>query len=412
MSHESPGRTSARSDLQPGAGRRVLAGSAVGIAFGSVPFFTAGFPVLAAAWKAGEGWTDASIARAASGFLLMQIIAAPLTGALLDRFGTRRVASVSIVLFALALLGLAHDRSQAGLVLVFGLMGLTTAGTNVIAYARAIALHFDRRRGLSLGFASAAQAVGVIIIPNLARLLAARHGWRLVPETLAVVELVLCLPAVGLLVRGGAAPLARTETGSFGAILGSGRFALLAAGAFFQGFALYAILPNLALVVSQAHLSAPLLALCTSAAGVCFLVGRLATGALLDRFEARLVGPAIAGVLACSLLCFAGAHSAPAAFAGGCLMGLAGGGETDLLPYAASRYFGGDRVGRSYGALLVTFFAGAAAGPVGFVAAASALGVASALAALACLQVLPALLLRFLPAYPGRAAEPEVRPAA
>ena len=406
MSHGSTGSAKGDEkggDEKGGEGKgqaRVLAGSAIGIAFGSVPFFVAGFPILAGAFKASEHWTGALIADAASLFLLMQIAAAPLTGALLDRFGTRRVASVSIVLFAAALLFLASVRTQASLLVTFGFIGLSTAGTNVIAYARAITLRFGRRRGMTLGFASAAQAVGVIAIPTAARLLIGSHGWPWALTALAAVEIAVCLPAAAWLLPAPVRAPAHTRATPFGAILRLPTFRLLGAGAFVQGLTYYAVLPNLGLVVSRANLSASMLALCTSLAGLCFLAGRLATGVLLDRLPARAIGPAIAAVAACSLGLFALARTPAAALVAGCLLGLAGGGETDLMPYAAGRYAGTGGVSRGYGVLLVAFFAGAAAGPVGLVHASSLVGLGPALGTLAVLQLVPALLLGRLLPYP------------
>ena len=148
-------------------GWNVVVGSGVGIGFGSVPFFAAGFALLASAMAKDFGWTQPDVAKAASIYLLAQTVAYPLCGWPLDRWGSRRFACVSIVLFAVSLLILSRlNDSLLQLYGAFALMGLIAAGTNVVSYARAIALWFNRRRGLALGLAASGQAVGSFVHPD------------------------------------------------------------------------------------------------------------------------------------------------------------------------------------------------------------------------------------------------------
>jgi len=81
-------------------GWNVVIGSGVGIGFGSVPFFASGFALLAAAMAKDFSWTQSDVAQAASIYLLLQTVAYPLCGWPLDRWGSRKFASLSIVLFA------------------------------------------------------------------------------------------------------------------------------------------------------------------------------------------------------------------------------------------------------------------------------------------------------------------------
>ncbi len=147
-------------------GWKVVIGSGIGIGSGSVPFFASSFALLAAAMAKDFGWGQADVAKAASIYLLLQTIAYPLCGWPLDRWGSRKFASLSIVLFAVCLIVLSRIGGSlwqfyAG----FALMGLLPAGTNVVSYARAIALWFNRKRGLAMGLAASAQAIGAFGMP-------------------------------------------------------------------------------------------------------------------------------------------------------------------------------------------------------------------------------------------------------
>lgn len=59
--------------------------------------------------------------------------------------------------------------------------------------------------------------------------------------------------------------------------------------------------------------------------------------------------------------------ASPAIIVGAAILGgLSIGGETDLMPYLASRYFGTQAVSKIFGWFLFAFFLGAAVGPVAF----------------------------------------------
>lgn len=114
MLHTSTSRTT-RNAPQRGAspsagfaGWRVAGGSAIGVAFGSTPFFSAAFALLGASWTAAFGWSAHELAAAATLFLAAQTAAFPVTGWLLDRLGSRRVACTSIALFGGLLIGLSR----------------------------------------------------------------------------------------------------------------------------------------------------------------------------------------------------------------------------------------------------------------------------------------------------------------
>ncbi len=412
-------------------GWKVVIGSGVGIGFGSVPFFAAGFALLAAAMSKDFGWSQPDVAKAASIYLLLQTVAYPLCGWPLDRWGSRRFATVSIVLFAGSLLVLSRiGNSLAQFYLAFALMGVVAAGTNVVSYARAIALWFNRKRGLAMGLAASAQAIGAFAIPIMAHRLIDAYGWSWALIALAAFEVAVCLPLVALLVKDSPAPYGLLPDGAaptdgpttaaaaepdmtVGEIVRTGVFWKLAACFAIMGMTFYAIAPNIVYILSKkAGMSLGDIATIQAVSGVAVLFGRIGFGFLLDRVHAPVVGIiALALTATCAAVYSATAVSTVIVVAT-ILNGLAIGGDSDLMPYLASRYFGTRAVSRIFGWFLFAFFLGAAIGPVAF-AQLSVIyqGADSPLMMLAALQIVPAILFLSLGRYrvnPGLPKDPQL----
>jgi MFS family permease len=407
-------------------GWKVVIGSGVGIGFGSVPFFAAGFALLAAAMAKDFGWSQADVAKAASIYLLLQTVAYPLCGWPLDRWGSRKFATVSIVLFAGSLVVLSQiSDSLTQFYLAFALMGVVAAGTNVVSYARAIALWFNRKRGLAMGLAASGQAIGSFIIPIVAHRLIADHGWSWMLIAFAIFELAVCLPLVGLLVKDSPEPYGLSPDGdavnnapkvvgsdrdmAVGEIIRTGVFWKLAICFAIMGMSFYAIAPNIVYILTKkAGMGLGDVATIQAVSGVAVLFGRIGFGFLLDRIHAPIVGLI---ALALTAIC-AAVYSATAVptliVIASVLNGFAIGGDTDLMPYLASRYFGTLAVSRIFGWFLFAFFLGAAIGPVAFAKLSAVYqGADVPLMMLAGLQIIPAILFLSLGRYQNNAGLPQ-----
>jgi MFS family permease len=399
-------------------GWTVVAGSGAGIAFGTAPFISSSFALLAAAIGAQFGWSQTELAKAASIVLLLQIVMYPTLGWMLDRWGSRKVASLSILGFALSLAALSRiGNSLTEFYLAFLLIGLLGTGTNIVSYARAITLWFDRKRGLALGLAAGCQALGTFVMPIAMQKVIAASGWTTAVLVLAGVEMLFCLPLVALLVKddpkdygwqadGDTVPhhVAVAKPGdapAIGEIFRSAAFWKLAFAFAIMGLSTYAWLTNVTFTLTKtAGLSLAQIAAIQAVTGVAFLVGRVAFGFLLDKFHAPLLGVA---TLVLAGLCYA-ILGTTASFAvvvfGAVLFGLSAGGEGDLLPYLSGRYFGAQAVSKVFGWFLCAYVVGGAMGPVVF-AQATALfqGPTVPLYILAAAQIVPALLFLRLGPY-------------
>lgn len=407
-------------------GWKVVAGSGIGIAFGSAPVFASGFALLAAAMAKQFGWNQPQVAKAATIYLLVQTIAYPLSGWPLDRWGSRKFAIGSILGFAIGLALLSRvGGSLLQYYLAFAVMSLLSTGTNVISYARAITLWFNRKRGIALGLAASGQAIGAFLVPVLAQKGIANYGWPTALLILAVFEAIVCMPLVALLVKddparyglhpdgdanGAAVPAAgcQSDSGpSVGAIVRTATFWKLAIAFAVMGMSFYAIGPNIVYILKTAGISLAVLAKILAVSGISVLFGRLGFGVALDRVHAPLIGVCSVILFAISSLIYAGTPSVALILFSAVCYGLSIGGETDLMPYLASRYFGTHAVSKIFGWFLFAFFLGATVGPIAFAELMAAFGQAKTpLIMLVALQIVPAALFLSLGRYPAAHAGP------
>jgi MFS family permease len=143
------------------------------------------------------GWSVSVVSLAVSINLVLYGLTAPFAAALMDRFGMRAVTTSALVLVAAGSGLTIFMTARWQLLLLWGLLiGLGT-GSMAMVFAATIANRwFVRRRGLVMGILTAASATGqLVFLPVMARLVV-QHGWRqaslvVSAAALAVVPLVL-----------------------------------------------------------------------------------------------------------------------------------------------------------------------------------------------------------------------------
>jgi MFS family permease len=378
-------------------GWRVVAGCSVATFFATVPLNT--FPVFLKPVCDAFGWSRQATSSAFSTLTLVAALSAPCLGFLLDRVGARRIILRSLAASGLAVASLALLTSTLWhLRIVFGVLGLATMGASPIASSRAIFGWFDARRGRALGLMVAGAALSGIVTPPIAAALIRSQGWRTAWFAFGLSTLLIALPIVILYVRDrevssslapavvpgtpsslpapGALPSAH-KSDARSSLARSGVSASIpasdisppvsASGALVRTALRTRIFWTLILVVFGAtlatsgalvHIVALLAdrgvpqssaALAVSALGGASLAGRLLTGWLLDRFDARRVSMTLLTIAAGGVFLLSSASSLSMGVLAAVCIGFGAGGEVDVTPFLLSRYFGLRSLATLYG---------------------------------------------------------------
>src|ERR687887_1002409 len=147
------------------------------------------------------GWSRAAIASAVSMNLLLFGIAAPISGWLLDRYGSRKVMLGSLALLIVGVSGTVAMNQFWQFFLVWGIIvGLGAGGVGSVLTATVGNRWFVAKRGLALGILGSASSTGQLIFIPLFMAMITYAGWRLGSMILIIVALVL-LPLIYLFMR-------------------------------------------------------------------------------------------------------------------------------------------------------------------------------------------------------------------
>ncbi|HXE80299.1 MAG TPA: MFS transporter [Vicinamibacterales bacterium] len=349
-------------------GWRVVAASSVGVfvSFASLLVYTFGVFLKPLAQE--FSWSREAVSTAFGVAAVMVAISSPVLGMLFDRFGPRRVIVPSLVIFGGGFASLALLTPNLWhLYAIFAVLGLVANGTAQMAYSRAVVSWFHRRRGLALALMMCGGAVGAMVLPPVAQRLIDALGWRAASVVLGTMVLAIGLPAVLGFVRerpaatGGRrqAPGAPVSEG-----LRSRVFWILVIVLFIASIAQNGAIAHLAALLTDRGVPAASAAIAVSAMGGASLLGRLATGWLLDRYRAAVVSCVLLCLAAFGTFLLAGAHSLAVGALAAILIGFGMGGEADVTPYMLSRFFGLRSFSMLYGFTWTAYAMAGAIGPV------------------------------------------------
>jgi MFS family permease len=245
-------------------------------------------------------------------------------------------------------------------------LGLVGNGVGPIPYGSVVSHWFDRRRGLALGLMMIGIGSGAMIMPSFAQQLIARFGWRTAYAILGGAVALVAIPVLmvflkekpqdlGLLSDG--APPRNSTAGSEAAVQGlsaheawhSRVFWIMVCAFFLVSASTQGCVIHLAAMLGDRGITARTAALGSSLVGSALLLGRVATGYLLD----RLFGIGLLWL-----------GTTQVAFAGSFLIGLGLGAEVDLIAYLIGRYFGLRAFGKVYSSAFAAFALAGALGPL------------------------------------------------
>jgi len=342
----------------------------VGLALYGLPFF---YDFMVKEF----GWTRAQVT---SGNAYSKLVIGPLfgffAGWFVDRFGSRRLMIVGILLAGLAPIGLGAMTSLAMFYTFYlcNALGYLLGGPlpNQVLLSR----WFDAGRGKAMGFAYLGIGVGGALVPLIAHALEVRFGWHVALQLLGVLMIAVALPLIWIVKEAPAfasapaggdasarqAGLAHGAPAGAASIAGAGSrpriwtdwtFPLLLIGSMCSIGAVGGTMQNLKLFLSLDKAVTQ-----GDVAGVLSLVllgsigGRLLMGVLADMFPKKFVMLGIYALVAVTVPLLYAAPSLGTLRLAAVAFGIGLGGDYMIIPLMAAELYGLARLGRVMGVVL------------------------------------------------------------
>jgi MFS family permease len=337
-------------ELDPAAGRRTVAAAFVSMAvvFGVAYSFGAFFVPMAAEFGTGSGAT--SVVFAVTAFCWFQL--SPLSGRIADRVGPRPVLLAGAAALACGLLLTATVRQLWIGYLTYGAgVGIAVA-CGYVPLVAAVGGWFERRRAVAMAIAVAGIGVGTLLGAPLAATLIETIGWRGTHVVFGVVGAVL-LVGCAALVRRPPQPAGDGSGPPLRVLARMAWFRSMYAATLLAAFALFVPVVHLPAYAATSGASPVAGAALIGIIGVASVVGRIALGAVADRFGRMRTFQASFAVLAVAFafwlghIALGGAYAVLVAFA--VVLGVGYGGWIALQPAVVADTFGVRGLGRLVG---------------------------------------------------------------
>ena len=315
------------------------------------------------------GWSRTAVSGAVSLAGVLAALASPLIGPLLDRYGSRVVLCVAVLVNAAALALLSLTPSLLVFYLLYCIARVNWATAFDLGIYGAISKWFVARRAFAASIATMAQMAGLVAMPLIAQVAIVQDGWRAAWLALAVVTLVVGFVPVWLFLD--RSPL-DAEPGARGKEPRFSRAEALATPAFWL-LMLFTVLVYPVQAGVSLHQAPHFIergidpiaaALMVSFFSLMSGVGTLACGLLARRIPIRFVLALVGLLLALGTFLMARVASPADGYIAAALFGLGIGGMLTLLPVAWADYFGRANYGAIRGLALSAQVLAQAVGPL------------------------------------------------
>ena len=398
-------------------GWRVVVAAAIGLACGIATLGAATFSIFVGPLRSEMGWSQPEAFNALIAVTFTAALMSPFLGAVVDRFGAKRVIVISFVFEVLIFASFYfQDKNIVSFYFRYFLLSLLALGTTHVAFARVITIWFDRKRGLALGIALSGVGVGGFVWPMFVQRSIELYGWRLAYLILAATIAVIAIPLMSWLIKEDPVTVGQVADGvvddaptptvaqlsgmTLNEALRAPIFWLMFGTFFLIGFAVQSALIHLVPLLTSRGISPMAAAFAQSMMFLSVTVGRLSTGWLMDRFFAPRVAMfyLLAPLVGLALL----STDVPEWLAVGAalMIGLAVGAEVDVLAYLNSRYFGMVNFARIYGVFYGFYSLSGGVGPVGTAVVVEKFGYPTAMLVLCGTLLISGVLLTMFPRFP------------
>jgi len=343
------------------------------VGFGSAYTFSAFVPSLQQEFAASRG--SVSLVFALAGFLYFGL--GIVSGPLADRWGSRRLAVIGMILTGIGLAIASLARSLWQVYAAYGLGVGLGVGCAYVPAVGAVQRWFVRRRGFASGLAVSGIGVGTLAMPPLASLLIADLGWRSAYLVLgglaAIVGTGMALMIEndprdrGLAPDGdpvqSGAPSEQPAGASVSEAIRSRPFAALYAACLICSFGAFVPFVHLVPYALDCGVPQSFAVLLLGAIGVGSTAGRFFLGGLADRIGRRLTLIAMFVGMGLALAIWAVATDRWPLVAFALAYGVSYGGWVAVLPAVVMDYFGGRHVSGIIGVLYTSVAFGTLIGP-------------------------------------------------
>jgi MFS family permease len=316
------------------------------------------------------GWSRAEVSFSYTIANIALLTGSAFAGHAADRYGAHLIGSIALASFGLVLIAIpffVHD--LVTFYIGYFLASLAGVGATSVVLLRPVLQHFDRRRGIAMGFAMSGSGLAAFALPQVTVALLSLGGWKMAYWGLGAVVLVGTVPvAIMLRPAPGDRPAAwnkgtESKPGfSFREAMRTRQFPILSVICFLAGAVTTGLLIHLVPLLKDLSGSLPRAAALASTLGLAAAIGRFAAGFALDWWRSPLVGMLLFGCAAAgiAILRLFGMDYGILAMA---LCGMVVGAEADLFAYLCSRYFGERALGAIYGWTYGLVSLGGAVGP-------------------------------------------------
>lgn len=322
------------------------------------------------------GWSRAQLSTGLTIFGLCATFAGPPMGALIDRWGSRRIALYGMILsgatFACFSLATGSLTQWFVLWLVFSLCSVMIKSTVWSAGTSSV---FTASRGLALAAVLSGSALGQIFGPLIANALIQRQGWQgaylwigLGWAGLAAVLVALFFydaHALGQRMRNAAGEITRLPGLTIGEASRDSRVIRIAVANLLMAFVGAGITVHLVPLISEAGVARNQAVEIAASAGIAGIVGKFLAGWLLDRVEGSVVPFTSFALSAFGYLLLLSLFGTRAELLAGTMcLGLAGGASLQVSTYLISRYAGLRNFGVIFGMTASAMMLGTSFGPL------------------------------------------------
>jgi MFS family permease len=325
------------------------------------------------------GWTRAVTSVGYSVSQIVGGITGICTGWFTDKFGPKPTlifCGISLALGCL-LMSLVNETWQLNLFYGF-FVGMGFGGA-MIPLMTTISRWFVRRRGMMTGFAVAGSGFGTIVMPLVATGLLSLYTWRTSFVIIAVIALMLIIPAALFLKRDPAEAgrialgaeedisLNQSKTASgltFAQAIRTNRFWLICTIYIFFGFYVQSIMLHIVPHAKALGMDAASAALVLSFIGAGSILGRIVMGTVSDRIGVKY---SLIIAFAMAVIAFGWLQMADKLwmlYVFGVFYGFSYGGLIALQPLVGAKMFGLLSMGTIVGVIVFAYTCGGAIGPI------------------------------------------------